>query len=352
MVFSKNPVDVVREKKFDSLEVADALRLAIIAELDAISLYLQLAKYVEDERVRRVFEDVANEEKTHFGEFLALLKAYDPALAGELKAGAGEVEKLTGIKSGDPPGDGGNRAGEAGGGGWVVKFVEGVRGAAASSRRFRRYLQTIYVGRDADAVGVEAAGAQGSLERAVIPLREVRLRFTISYRGLEEWLSRGGAFPGEEAAARFAYMEDAAVAEALLRGAGRTLEASSWERPGSATAEVARAVAELYRAYVPEPYVLFVSPGRYARLVVVEERTGVMELTRVKSLVREVAVIPQLEDGVALLLSASPAVVDIAVGVDTEVVHLGPDEAGHSFLLRETLAVRIKKPEGVVVLRG
>jgi rubrerythrin len=29
--------------------------LAIIAELDAIGLYLQLAKYVEDEWVRRVF---------------------------------------------------------------------------------------------------------------------------------------------------------------------------------------------------------------------------------------------------------------------------------------------------------
>ena len=37
-------------------------------------------------------------------------------------------------------------------------------------------------------------------------------------------------------------------------------------------AEVAKAVAELYRAYVPEPYVLFVGPGRYAKLVAVEER--------------------------------------------------------------------------------
>jgi rubrerythrin len=54
MGFAKNPVDVLREKKFDSLEVADALRLAIIAELDAISLYLQLAKYVDDERARKV----------------------------------------------------------------------------------------------------------------------------------------------------------------------------------------------------------------------------------------------------------------------------------------------------------
>jgi len=38
----------LREKKFDSLEVADALRLAIIAELDAISLHLQLAKCIDE----------------------------------------------------------------------------------------------------------------------------------------------------------------------------------------------------------------------------------------------------------------------------------------------------------------
>jgi rubrerythrin len=80
-------LDVLREKKFDSLEVADALRLAIIAELDAISLYLQLAKYVDDERVRKVFEDVAREEKAHFGEFLASLKTYDPGPGGRVEGG-------------------------------------------------------------------------------------------------------------------------------------------------------------------------------------------------------------------------------------------------------------------------
>jgi rubrerythrin len=67
------------------------LRLAIIAELDAICLYLQLAKYINDERVRKVFENVAREEKTHFGELLAALKTCDPGLKAELKEGAEEV---------------------------------------------------------------------------------------------------------------------------------------------------------------------------------------------------------------------------------------------------------------------
>jgi hypothetical protein len=36
--FSKNPVDIVRDGKLSRGEVADALRLAIIAELNAINL--------------------------------------------------------------------------------------------------------------------------------------------------------------------------------------------------------------------------------------------------------------------------------------------------------------------------
>jgi rubrerythrin len=131
MGFAKHPLDILREKKFDSLEVADALRLAIIAELDAISLYLPLAKYVDDERVRKVFEDVAREEKAHFGEFLALLKTYDPGLEAELKAGAEEVREKTGLEAVDPP---------AAGGGWIDEVAATAREAASSARRFRKHL--------------------------------------------------------------------------------------------------------------------------------------------------------------------------------------------------------------------
>ena len=76
-----------------------------------------------------------------------------------------------------------------------------------------------------------------------------------------------------------------------------------------------------------------------------------MEQARVKSLVKDVIVVPQLPEDAALVVSTSPAVVDLVVGVDSEATYLGPDEAGHNFLLRETFAVRLKSREGVVVLR-
>lgn len=90
---SKNPLDLVA-KKFTKEEIVDALRLAIVAELDAINLYSQFARSIDDEKVKKVFEDIAKEEKTHVGEFLALLKMLDPEQVRELEAGEKEVKEL------------------------------------------------------------------------------------------------------------------------------------------------------------------------------------------------------------------------------------------------------------------
>lgn len=62
-------------------------------------------------------------------------------------------------------------------------------------------------------------------------------------------------------------------------------------------------------------------------------------------------IVPQLPEDAALVMSTSPAVVNLAAGVDAEATYLGPDKTGHNFLLRETFAVRLKNPEGIVVLR-
>jgi len=94
-VMSKNPLDVPRDRKFTTEELTEALRLSIIAELDAVNMYLQFARACGDEKVRKVFEDIAREEKTHVGEFLALLKKLDAEQASQLNSGEREVEKLT-----------------------------------------------------------------------------------------------------------------------------------------------------------------------------------------------------------------------------------------------------------------
>lgn len=72
----------------------EILRLAIIAELDAISLYEQLAESTENEDIKKVLLDVAKEEKTHVGEFQTMLLMYDEEQVKELEHGKEEVEEL------------------------------------------------------------------------------------------------------------------------------------------------------------------------------------------------------------------------------------------------------------------
>jgi len=359
MGFSKNPVDIVRDRKLSQGEVADALRLAIMAELDAINLYLQLSRLIDDERVRRVFEDIAKEEKTHFGEFLTLLKSIDPEQVEQLKAGSKEVGELTGIKvpsDGDPPQQDVVRSSaltEE-----ELSYIEGkVREVADGVRRFRKYLQLYPVGPGADSVTLEEVMIDKVVSslRTVIPLRELSIKFTISQRQVEYSRTRGERVYStsiDQAAIRLAYQEDSAILSDLLSNAKvRRVAMTSWEATGSAVDEVSRAVNMLFMDSIPEPYVLFVSPGRYTKLLSVVERTGVMELTRVKSLVKDVVVIPQLMDDTALLMSVHGSIIDLAIGADTALVYLGPEDGVHSFTLWETLTVRVKDPRGLLVLK-
>jgi rubrerythrin len=69
------------------------LRLGIIAELDAIDLYEQLAAATSDKKIKAVFLDVAREEKTHVGEFMALLLDVDKEQVREMEAGKKELRE-------------------------------------------------------------------------------------------------------------------------------------------------------------------------------------------------------------------------------------------------------------------
>jgi rubrerythrin len=91
-MLSKIPIDLdgIRRENLDK----EILRAAMIAELDAINLYEQMANMTEKENIRKLLLDVAREEKTHVGEFQALLLIEDQEQEKELKEGKKEVEEL------------------------------------------------------------------------------------------------------------------------------------------------------------------------------------------------------------------------------------------------------------------
>jgi rubrerythrin len=74
----------------------EILRTGVIAELDAISLYEQMAAMTRNKDIKKILLDIAKEEKTHVGEFLTLLLKNDGEQKVELEQGKKEVEELTG----------------------------------------------------------------------------------------------------------------------------------------------------------------------------------------------------------------------------------------------------------------
>ncbi|NPE28804.1 rubrerythrin [Methanococcoides sp. SA1] len=92
-MLSKIPIDISKVKPEDINK--EILRAAIIAELDAVNLYEQMAALTDNREVKEVLLDIAKEEKTHVGEFQTLLLREDEQQAQELEKGKLEVDEMT-----------------------------------------------------------------------------------------------------------------------------------------------------------------------------------------------------------------------------------------------------------------
>lgn len=92
-MLSEFPIDLdkVDPKNIDR----EILRAGLIAELDAISFYEQMAAKTNNEDIKKVLLDVAKEEKEHVGEFETLLLREDKEQVEEGKEGKEEVEEMT-----------------------------------------------------------------------------------------------------------------------------------------------------------------------------------------------------------------------------------------------------------------
>jgi len=91
-MLSKIPInlDKIKPENIDK----EIIRAALIAELDAINLYEEMAALTKDESIKKVLLDVAKEEKEHVGEFQTLLLMFDKEQVEELEEGKEEVEEL------------------------------------------------------------------------------------------------------------------------------------------------------------------------------------------------------------------------------------------------------------------
>lgn len=93
-MLSKIPMILENVKKEDLDK--EILRAGMIAELDAINLYEQMAAMAKNNDIKKTLLDIAKEEKTHVGEFLTLLLGKDREQEVELEKGKEEIEELIG----------------------------------------------------------------------------------------------------------------------------------------------------------------------------------------------------------------------------------------------------------------
>ena len=90
-MLSKSPINLEKISK-ENID-KEILRAGIMAELDAINLYEQMAALAQDEKIKIILLDVAKEEKTHVGEFQTLLLMKDAEQEKEMDEGKKEVHE-------------------------------------------------------------------------------------------------------------------------------------------------------------------------------------------------------------------------------------------------------------------
>ncbi len=92
-MLSKIPINLEKISK-ENID-KEILRAGLIAELDAINLYEEMAALAQDENIKKVLLDIAKEEKEHVGEFQTLLLQKDKEQVEEMEEGKEEVEEMT-----------------------------------------------------------------------------------------------------------------------------------------------------------------------------------------------------------------------------------------------------------------
>ncbi len=350
-MLSKNPLEIP-SKKLSPDEIRDALRLAIIAELDAINLYLQLSRSIDDENVKKVFEDIAREEKTHVGEFLEMLKRLDPEQIKELEKGAEEIRALLGNKSINARSNDKNNNDSSSSIEDLIK--KEFREALSKSRILANKLPKYVIGRGVEAVPYQRIGERG-FERSILPLSEVSYKLAIPQKTID-YYHASKIFDAPEIfnqLLQLASSEDKKILESIL-GCKEVKRAKlgSWDTPGESVKDIAQAVAELFREGMRKPIAVILSPSRYAKLVATSERVGVIDLERIRALVDEIIVSSIIPDNKVILLHNIRDVIEVVFGGDGELDYVGPENGSQVFRIWSSLGVKIKDPKGIVIMES
>jgi uncharacterized linocin/CFP29 family protein len=195
-------------------------------------------------------------------------------------------------------------------------------------------------------------------ERDYLPLAYIFKDFMLRWSDIALSRQDGGALdlsPAAAASAMVAQAEDALVFQGLGRTAGllklkgrTTSPIGEWASTNGAGLDAVLAGwRKLTDAGFVGPFALVVSANLYAKLHRVNGGTGVLEISQVRELVNQVYTAPALKENQALLVAASPANLDLAVGQDLITGYIANDGMDHVFRVFETLVLRVRQPAAI-----
>lgn len=89
-----NPFSGNIDRKMSKTELAQAIRIDIASELEAIYLYDAHAHATDDPLARKVLMDIRDEEVAHVGELMTLMRHLDPSVVALMASGEAEVMEM------------------------------------------------------------------------------------------------------------------------------------------------------------------------------------------------------------------------------------------------------------------
>ncbi len=196
-----------------------------------------------------------------------------------------------------------------------------------------------------------------------IPLAMIHSEFTLAVRDIAAYEQSGVPLslgPAAKAALAVARQEDqllfnglqALGATGLLNTPGvRSIKLKTWSEVGAAVQDIISAVNELDNAGFPGPYALALTPKSYNHLFRLYPQSEKTELEHVRQIVTDVVIKAPALAGGGVLIDTSGPFANIVLGQDLMTSFVGPAPGQYEFTVSESLALWLRQPEAVCVLK-
>ena len=139
--------------------------------------------------------------------------------------------------------------------------------------------------------------------------------------------------------------------EGLLTAKGtKKIKMKDWKEGENAFSDVAEGLQYMLESGTYGPKVLLVSPDVYTDLSRIQPGTGMVESKRIRGLIDgKIFQSPALPKGTAALITTGIQNMDLAIGQDMITGYLGAADLNHEFRILETILLRIKNKNAIVV---